>query len=95
MKSGAEAPFERFDEAQRRQGHALWVGRKSALARSLDCQIASAIWLRSLTPRTLFRLHHGLVGMRFGPSYCAAEARLLVARPERGMPQPAFLHIAN
>ena len=25
--------------------------------------------------------------------HCAARARLLVARPERGMPQPAFLHI--
>ena len=55
MKSGPEGPVERFDEAQPRQGHALRVGRRSALARSLDCQIASAIWLHSLTPKALLR----------------------------------------
>ena len=67
MKSGAEAPVERIDEAQPRQGHALQVGRRSALARSLVCQIAFAIWLHLLTSRTLLRLHHGLVERRFGP----------------------------
>jgi hypothetical protein len=36
------------------------VERKSALARSLDCQIVPTIWLHSLTPTTLFRHHHGL-----------------------------------
>jgi hypothetical protein len=41
----------------RQQGHALRVGRKSALARSLDRQIGFTIWLRSLTPKTIFRHH--------------------------------------
>jgi len=52
---------------RRRQGHALRVGRKSALARSLARQVVPATWLHSLTPRTLFRHHHGLVDMRFRP----------------------------
>jgi hypothetical protein len=60
-------PVERFDEAQRRQGHALRVGRKSALARSLDCQIGHPIRLHSLTSRTLFRHHHDLADSRFQP----------------------------
>ena len=67
VKSGPEGPIERFDEAQRRQGHALRVGRKGVLARSLDCQIGSAIWLHSLTPKTPFRHHHGLVCREFRP----------------------------
>ncbi len=60
-------PVERFDEAKHRQCRARRVGRKSALARSLDCQIGPAIWLRSLTLRALFRLHHGLIGRKFEP----------------------------
>ena len=67
VKSGPEGPIERFDEAQRRQGHALRVGRKAALARLLDRRIVPAIRLYSLTPRTAFRHHHGLAGHRFGP----------------------------
>jgi hypothetical protein len=60
-------PVERFDEAQRRQGHALRVGRKCVLARSLDCQIVFAIWPHSLSSKTHFRLHHDLVSNRFEP----------------------------
>ncbi len=48
----------------RRQGHALRVGRKRALARWLDCQIVPTIRLHSLTPKTLFRHHRGLAGPR-------------------------------
>jgi hypothetical protein len=67
VKSGPEGPVERFDEAQRRQSHALRVGRKSGLARSLDWQVASATCLHSLTPKTLFRHHHGLAEGLFEP----------------------------
>ena len=60
-------PVERFDEAVGRQGHARRVGRKSPLARSLACQIESTIWLQSLTPNLLSRLHHGLIVRQFKP----------------------------
>jgi hypothetical protein len=67
LEERAGSPAECFDDAQRRQDLALRVGRKSALARSLACQIVSTIWLYSLTPRALFRLHHGLAGNGSGP----------------------------
>ena len=69
MKSGPKGPVERFDEAQRRQGHALRVGRKNALPRSLAWQVVPATCLHSLTSKTLFCHHHGLVGKKgLGPS---------------------------
>ena len=68
MKSGPEGPVERFDKAQRWQGHALRVGRKAVLARSLDWQVASATCLHSLTPMTAFSHHHGLTSTRPEPS---------------------------
>ena len=67
MKGGAGPPVERFDEAIRRQGHALRVGRKPALARSLAHEIGTAIPPHSLTSRTCFRHHDGLVERSSGP----------------------------
>jgi hydroxymethylbilane synthase len=82
----AGSPVERFDDAQRRQGLALRVGRKSALARSLDCQIVPTIWLHSLTPMALFRLHHGLVGTGSEPLPFASKARFALAPPAMTRP---------
>jgi len=67
VKSGVKPPVDPFDDAQRWHGLALRVGRKTVVARSLDCQIGTPIWLLSLTPRTVLRLHHGLVGSGSGP----------------------------
>ena len=64
---GRSLPIEHFDEAMRQQSHAQWVGRRIALARSLNCQIVTAIWLRALTSRTLLRPHHGLADRGAGP----------------------------
>src|SRR6478672_7776337 len=64
-KRVAGPTVQRYDDALRRQGHALRVGRKSVLAaalRPLARQIVPAICLYSLTPRTLFHHHHGLAG---------------------------------
>src|SRR5215210_6175327 len=61
-KDDGEPSSKRIDDAVRRQSHARRVRRTSALARSLDCHIVTAMWLHSLTPRTLLRLHRGLAG---------------------------------